>query len=450
MTTHQPANARFLVLTLMLCVLLAAPAAAQEQSRDVAFVNVNVLPMDSERILQDHTVIVRGDTIVRVGPAAKVKVPAGALRIDGKGKYLIPGMAEMHGHVPPPQAPPEFTEAVLFLYVSNGVTTVRGMLGAPNQLALRERANTGELVSPTLYLAGPSFSGNSVQSPQQAVEMVKRQKDEGWDLLKVHPGLTREQYDAMARTAHDAGITFAGHVPAEVGLLHALKMGQETIDHIDGYIEHTYGDEGTLDQARLKEAVRATKESGAWVVPTMALWETLLGVADLDQMLSYPELRYMPPQQVAAWEKAHRGRQGNPKFDRKRMQQIAADRRKVLKALQDAGVPIIFGTDAPQQFSVPGFSIHHEMQHMLAAGLTPYQILVSATRNPGEYHKRQGRFGTVTEGSRADMVLVSGDPLQDLAHLAKPAGVMVRGRWLSASDIQSRLDEIAQQSRQPD
>lgn len=418
-------------------------ALPQTKAQDVAFVNVNVVPMDSERVLTGQTVLVRGEEIVQIGPAGKVKVPAGALRVDGRGKYLMPGLAEMHGHIPPPQAPKEFTEAVLFMYVANGVTTVRGMLGAPGQLELRERANRGELLSPTLYLAGPSFNGNSVNSPGQAAEMVRQQKREGWDLLKVHPGLTREEYDAMARTAREEGIRFAGHVPADVGLAHALAMGQETIDHVDGYVEHLGAEGAPLDETKLAEVVRLTKKSGAWIVPTMALWETLLGITSIEKLLSYPELKYMPAQQVQAWEKAHRARQSAPQFDRKKAEQTAANRKRILKALYDGGVPVIFGTDAPQQFSVPGFSVRHEMASMLEAGMTPYQIILTATKNAGEYHKNKARFGTVTAGSRADLILVGGDPLKDLSNVGRRAGVMVRGRWLTEDEIQKRLASIA-------
>jgi imidazolonepropionase-like amidohydrolase len=418
-------------------------APAQPKEQEVAFVNVSVVPMDAERVLTGQTVLVRGERIVELGPASKVRVPAGALRVDGRGKYLMPGLAEMHGHVPPPQAPKEFTEAVLFMYVANGVTTVRGMLGAPGQLELRERANRGELLSPTLYLAGPSFNGNSVSSPEQAAEMVRQQKREGWDLLKVHPGLTRDEYDSMARTAREVGIRFAGHVPSDVGLAHALEMGQETIDHVDGYVEHLGADGAPLDEAKLAEVVRLTKRSGAWIVPTMALWETLLGVTPIEKLLSYPELVCMPAQMVKNWENAHRARQAAPQFDRKKAELTAANRRRILKALYDGGVPVIFGTDAPQQFSVPGFSVHREMASMLEAGLTPYQILLTATRNAGEYHKDKARFGTVTAGSRADLLLLNGDPLKDLSNVSKRAGVMVRGRWLDESEIQKRLASIA-------
>jgi imidazolonepropionase-like amidohydrolase len=320
---------------------------------------------------------------------------------------------------------------------------VRGMLGAPGQLELRERAARGEIISPTLYLAGPSFNGQSVSSPAQAAEMVRQQKREGWDLLKVHPGLTRDEYDSMARTAREAGIRFAGHVPADVGLAHALEMGQETIDHVDGYVEYLGAEGAPLDEAKLAEAVRLTKKSGAWIVPTMALWETLLGVTSVEKLLGYPELAYMPAQMVKNWENAHRARQAAPQFDRRKAELTAANRKRILKALYDGGVPVIFGTDAPQQFSVPGFSVHREMASMLEAGLTPYQILLTATRNAGEYHKDKARFGTVTAGSRADLILVGGNPLKDLSNVARRAGVMARGRWLAEEEIQKRLAGIA-------
>jgi imidazolonepropionase-like amidohydrolase len=422
-------------------------ASAQTKNQFVAFVNVNVVTMESERVLSDQTVLVRGDRIEQVGPAGKVRVPAGALRIDGRGKYLMPGLAEMHGHIPPPQAPKEFTEAVLFMYVANGVTTVRGMLGAPGQLELRERANRGELLAPTLYLAGPSFNGNSVNSPAQAIEMVRTQKREGWDLLKVHPGLTREEFDAMAKAANEAGIRFAGHVPSEVGLPHALEMGQETIDHLDGYVEHLGAEGAAVDAAKLAEVVRLTKRAGAWVVPTMALWETLLGVPDVEQLSSFPELQYMPAQQVASWEKAHRARQSAAGFDRKKAEQIAANRRRILKALHDGGVRVIFGTDAPQQYSVPGFSAHREMALMVEAGMSPYEVLRTATRNAGEYYRNRAQFGTVAAGRRADLILVNANPLRDVSNVARRSGVMVRGRWLDEGEIQRRLESIASSNK---
>src|SRR5688500_14719809 len=216
----------------------------------IVFQNVNVIPMTNDKVLSGQTVVVKDGRIDYVG-TAKFKMPDGTVSIDGTGKYLMPGLAEMHGHIPPSNAPADVIENVLFLYVANGITTVRGMLGHPGQLDLRERSKRGEIVAPNLYLAGPSFNGNSVNSPEEAEAKVRQQKKEGWDLLKVHPGLTKAEYDAMAKTARAEKIRFGGHVPEEVGLLHAIEMGQETFDHIDGYAEYLDGDKPEMDAKKL-------------------------------------------------------------------------------------------------------------------------------------------------------------------------------------------------------
>ncbi|MDQ7040521.1 MAG: amidohydrolase family protein [Rhodothermus sp.] len=430
----------------LLGVLFWGVLACQAQPTDepvTAFVQVNVLPMDRDTVLADQTVLVRGTRIVAVGPAAAVEIPENARRIDGRGRYLMPGLAEMHGHVPGGNAPAQYIEDVMWLYVANGVTTVRGMLGNPAQLELRERIQRGELIGPTLYLAGPAFSGRTVRTPEEAAEMVRRQKAEGWDLLKVQEGLRPEVYDAMARTAHEVGIRFAGHVPDAVGLRHALEMGQETFDHLDGFIAYLDAFDRPVDEARMAEIVRLTREARAWVVPTMALWEVLMGALELETVQAYDELRYMPPDIVARWVQAHERRLANPQLDRKAARQHIANRMRLLKALADGGVGILFGTDSPQQFSVPGFSVYREIERMEAAGLTPYQILRSATYNVGRYFQRHDSFGVVAVGHRADLILLEKNPLEDLDHLRRRVGVMVRGRWLSASELQTKLDEIA-------
>jgi imidazolonepropionase-like amidohydrolase len=377
-----------------------------------------------------------------------VKIPAGATRIEGTGKFLIPGLGEMHGHNPPLGSSREYVENVYFLFVANGVTTVRGMLGWPGQLELRDKVKSGEITGPSLYLAGPSFTGsgaNAVLSPAAAEARVRQQKAEGWDLLKVHPGLKREVYDAMAKTADEVGIRFAGHIPADVGLVHAMEKRQETVDHLDGYIEVLQAENGPVDRAKLAEIVKLTRDTGTAVVPTMPLWETIIGAADLPQMLAYPELNYMPRNVVEGWKATYERRTGSVNFNKARAAQIAENRKVVLKALNDGGVKILFGTDAPQEFSVPGFSIHREMKANVAAGLTPYEVLRSATKNVGDYLRPVAKdtFGTVAAGQRADLVLLNENPLHDIGAVAKRAGVMVRGRWLSEAEIQTGLAKIA-------
>lgn len=438
-------NIRILVAVLALGV--AHSVGAQRAPAVVAFTDVSVVPMDRERVLTNQTVVVRGDRILALGPRERVAIPAGARRINGRGKFLLPGLAEMHGHVPPPNAPAGQVENTMFLYIAGGITTVRGMLGAPGQLALRERVARGELVGPTLYLAGPSFNGNSVNSPADAERMVREQKAEGWDLLKVHPGLTRDEYDAMARTAKSVGIRFGGHVPADVGLLRAIEAGQETFDHMDGYIEFLNGAAGSLDSAALADVVRRTRAAGAWVVPTSALWETLVGVPSVETLKAFPELRYMPAAMVQQWVRSHEGRLRATNYDPAVAKRIAVNRVALLRALHEGGVRILMGTDAPQQFSVPGLSIHRELRKMAESGMTPYEILVTGTRHVGEYFASSDKFGLIAGGHRADLLLLDANPLQDLAALEKRSGVMVRGRWIPESEIREGLERISAASR---
>lgn len=431
---------RFLLVLGLLCGLSLAVRA---DSGTVAFVDVTVVPMDTERVLPGQTVIVKGERIAEIGPVASVRVPEGAQKIDGRGKFLIPGLAELHGHNPPLGSSKQYFEDVFYLFVANGVTTVRSMQGFAGQLEWREKARKGEIVAPTLYLAGPSFSGQSVPSPQSAIDRVRAQKAEGWDLLKIHPGIKPEVYAALAKTAKEVGIEFSGHIPADVGLVACIEQGQRTVDHLDGYIEYLQAKDGPIDPAKLAEIVKFSRESGVWVVPTMPLWEIILGVPDQKRLDAYPELRYMPRAVRESWRRSYAGRQANPGFNREQARRIADNRRVLLKALHEGGVRILFGTDAPQQYSVPGFSIHRELAAMKAAGMSNFAVLQSATKNVGDYYKEVDAFGTVATGQRADLVLLRGNPLEDLGHVARRAGVMVRGRWLAESDIQAGLAQIA-------
>lgn len=421
-------------------LVAAARTPDHQASADVVvFTNVNVVPMDSERVLEGHTVLIRNGRIAAIGDS-DMDLPSGATAIDGTGKYLMPGLAEMHGHMPGGA----IEETVMFLYVANGITTVRGMLGQDQHIALRERANSGQIVAPTLYMAGPSFNGNSVNSPSEAEEKVRLQKSQGWDLLKIHPGLTVAEYDAMASTAHEVGIRFGGHVPADVGIAHALEMGQETFDHLDGFIEYLDAFDKPIDEDRLHQLVSMVKGANAWVVPTMVLWDVgIIGRGDADEMSAYPENRYWyktgDANSVEGW--ARRQRSSAARITES-SNVWAANRERVLEALSEAGAGILMGTDSPQIFSVPGFSLHREMQAMSDAGMSTFDILVSGTRAVGDYFQRNDTFGTIAVGRRADLLLLNSNPLDGVANVADRAGVMVRGRWISEEEIQVRLAEI--------
>ncbi len=414
-----------------LCVLalLAPPAALAQTQGTYAFTNVNVVPMTSDAVLNNQTVVVQHGRIAAVGAADRVQVPEGATQIDGRGKYLMPGLAEMHGHIPGQNV--QFAERVAFLYVAGGVTTVRGMQGHPNQFELRKRVDTGELIGPRMFLSSPPLSGNSVADVAAAEAAVRNFKSAGYDLLKIHEGLRPDVYDKIVATAREVKIPFGGHVPNDVGVLKALEARQTSIDHLDNYTDVIQND---MDIAAL---VERTVRAGVAQVPTMPLWEVILGLHDPAAMADRPELRYMPEQMVQGWRNTVANIRGQANTENAMRE--AELRNKLLKAMSDAGAFLLLGSDAPQLYSVPGFSIQREMEAWAATGIAPYKILQAGTTSVAQYLGDAANSGTVGVGKRADLLLVDANPLQDVRNVARKSGVMVNGRWLPWADIEKRL-----------
>jgi Amidohydrolase family len=435
-------------VSLLLAVTAAGRDTGQVSTGDstgvVAFESVTVVPMDRERVLDSQTVVVRDGKIAEIGPSSSVQVPAGAIRVDGKGKYLMPGIAEMHAHVPSRDDPT--LEAVMALYVLTGATTIRAMMGTPDQLEYRKEIASGQMLGPTLFAVGPPFNGDNTKNPKDAEAKVRQYHAAGFDVLKIFPGMNRETYDAILRTARELHMPISGHVPLSVGVRHAIESGQ-SIEHLDGYLEDIGRDRG-----RIQELVQLTTTAGIWNCPTMDVWKTILGLRDPEQLLrDRPEVQYMPRQLVDQWTKRVRemGRRSPVRLALEGLgmsrsaADIAALRDSLLRALSDGGAKLLLGSDSPQAFSVPGFSLAHEMDAMVDAGLSTWTVLSAATRNPAEFFSRSAEFGTVEVGKRADLLLLDGNPLEDIRNVHRQAGVMVRGRWLPAEEINQRLAQIA-------
>jgi imidazolonepropionase-like amidohydrolase len=411
--------------------------------------------MDRNAILSDQTVVVRDARIVSVGPAASATVPAGAQRVNGRGKFLIPALAEMHAHIPGGGAPDALIERTLFLYAANGIGTIRGMLGHPRHLEYRERVAKGDLFSPRIYTSGPSFNAKTAPTPEAAVKAVIEQKAAGYDLLKIHPGVPRAAFDALDEKADELGITYAGHVPLQVGLHRALAAKYKSIDHLDGYVEalakNPYQSQffglnlmNEVDESRIPSLVAETKAAGTWMVPTQILMESLLNEETTETMRQWPEMKYMPAQTIQDWIDQKAGMTAKVSAaDRGR---FLALRRKLLKALLDGGVPFALGSDAPQWWNVPGFSAHRELKSIVGAGFSPFQALESGTINAARYFGTASSTGSVANGMRAELILLDANPLENIDNTTKIAGVMLNGRWMSRSDLDKRLDELAKET----
>jgi hypothetical protein len=316
--------------------------------------------------------------------------------------------------------------------------------------ALRDRARRGEIVAPTMYLSGPSFNGQTASTPEAATARVAEQKKAGYDLLKIHPGVPRASFDALAGAADKLQIRFAGHVPADVGLQRALEAKYWTIDHLDGYVEalarpgapppQLFGINviDQIDEARIPQLVAATKAAGTWVVPTQILLENWYGPDSVDTMRAWPEIRHANPAEVTQWVATKT--KNVAAFPLEHRQRFIRLRRQLLKALHDGGIGILLGSDAPQTWNVPGFSIHRELATYVAAGLTPYQALTTGTRAVAAHLGTLQQTGTIEAGKRADLVMLDASPLADIANSSRISGVMIGGRWLPKSEIDQRLN----------
>jgi imidazolonepropionase-like amidohydrolase len=443
-------------------LLAASPLDAQDAPASTVIENVTVLPMDRERSLPNHSVVVRGRRIVALGPSAQTTAPEGAVRIDGRGKFLMPGLAEMHGHFLGAQAVQQLGEAFadrfLFLNVACGITTVRGMLGGPRDLRVREELARGARVGPQVLVAGPSLNGNSVPTLEAAWRVVTEQRAAGYDLLKIHPGIPLPAFDAAVETARREGIPFAGHIPADVGLVHALRAGIRSVEHLDGFVEALQKKGATLpantgffgfavletvDEARLPGLIQVAKAAGAWHTPTQVLVENLFSDTSPEELAQRPELRYVTPQMRQQWDKAVRDNRTQPGYAPEKARRFVALRRRLIQALHASGTGLLLGADAPQIYNVPGFATLRELEALVAAGLRPYDALVAGTRNPAAAVGRPEAFGTVAIGRRADLLLLDADPLADIKNVWRRAGVMVAGRYFASAEIEERLKGFA-------
>lgn len=448
-------------MSLRACLLFVVTLSAPLRlfAADYALVGVALLPMDRDGVLPDQTVLVSGDRITAVGRREATPVPEGARIIDGSGRYLIPGLAEMHGHLPGAGATADMVERVLWLNLANGITTVRGMQGHASQLQLRDAIAAGHRTGPQLIVSSPALHGRRLSDPRRAAELVRDYADAGYDLLKVHEELSPAVFDAIAGAAQASAIPFAGHITDQITLAHAVAGGISTVEHMDGLVEAAQPEgappvaatgffgsavAGRVTPESAGPVAQMLAESEVWVTPTQTLLLNVAGGRPAAELEADPEVgaRYWPEGGLAGWrERLARYRDAVGESDG---QQLLTARAVLLAALREAGVGLLLGADAPQVYNVPGFATLNEAEALAAAGYTPLEVLRAGTVNPARYLQREGDFGVIAAGARADLVLLEGNPLEDIRRLRLRAGVMAAGVWFPAQQLQDRLEQLAQ------
>jgi imidazolonepropionase-like amidohydrolase len=422
--------------------LAAAPMFGQgaPPSAPVAFLHANVVTMNGPEALADQTVLVSGGRITALGPSSKTAVPRNARVVDARGRYLSPGLADMHVHVYFPEELP--------LYPLNGVTSVLNLNGRPPHLSWRRRIAEGELLGPTIYSAGPTF--DHPRSPEEAVAEVDRQSAAGYDAVKIYNQVGAAEYPALTAEAKKKGLILVGHVAREPGFEATLAAGQ-SIAHAEEYVYTFFNDDPDpknevvhpLDTMKIPKAVAMSHDAGISVIATLVAFHNIQRQADdVAAYLRNPDLAYLAPSMRAAL--APERNTYATRWPPERLPGIAMSydfQGLLIKALHDGGVPILAGTDA-SWLGVPGFSLVEEVENFQDLGFTPYAALRAATVDAAKFLRRENDFGRVAVGLRADLLLTKENPLANVRALRRLSGVMVAGRWIGDAERRSLLAAV--------
>lgn len=426
----------------------AAPAPGQT---GVAIVGVTVIDVEAGERRPDRTVLIKGPRIERVGPAGGVDVPAGATVVDARGRYLLPGLSDMHVHL--------YTEGDLLTYLANGITTVRNMAGDATHLTFRRRIAAGEIAGPRIFTSGPVIEGElshpanaRITDPATVRGEVLRQRAMGYDFIKVYNRLSPGVYDELVAVAEEVGLPVSGHVPVEVGLERALA-GHRSIEHLRGYLQAlvttplpdtaSFRDRSVAwnDAAigRMGDLASRTAAAGVWNCPTFAFTvHELSPAAGHARLLSRPELRYLslsglPDRSTTAYLK---------EFDERSYRATQEGLRKqfrLVQALDRAGAGLLVGTDS----WLGGFAFADEAALLVQAGLTPARVLRMGTLDAAKYLGRSQDLGTIAPGRLADLVLLDADPLVDITNLRTTRSVVVEGRFFDRAALDAMLARAA-------
>jgi hypothetical protein len=440
-----------------------------------AIKNVSVITMTKEEVLLDQTVLVENGIIKSISPSAQAKVSKGIKIIDGEGKFLIPGLFDMHTHFFYEQGKHINTnETELRLMLANGITTARIMAGHPSYLEAKVNVKNGKWIGPELSVVSPQLVGKwpfptefknyeIVNSEAKANKVVTTFKQQGYDAIKITFMMTKPIYEVVVAAAARENIKVVGHVGPLVMLPAALEAKQQ-IEHMDMFIEtllpdtsYNHGQSVSdyniyskdawetvphLMESKIPALVKSIKDAGIYVTPTNYFFISNAGLPLTDEEINNkPDYNYIPSnlkQQKWKYRDSYLKKMA-PLASREKYVHL---RKQMVNELWKAGVPLMAGSDAPEFFSIAGFALHDELTAMVDAGLTPYATLQTATVNPATFLEMNNRTGTIAVGKEADLVLLDKNPLEDINNTRSIAGVSSGYSWLNRDDIQKILEEI--------
>ena len=448
-----------IVLLLILPFLLFARAKPAHTPAPIAFTHVNLIDVTGGPTRRDTTVVIAGDRISAVGDTAKLSLPVDAKVVNATGKFLIPGLWDMHVHW--------YIRNSLTLFTANGVTSVRQMFGNSDLLRWRDEIAKGSLLGPRMKVASPIIDGpepvwpNSiaVKNEEEGRKAVRKVKQWGADFVKVYALLPRDAYFGIADEAKRQGITFVGHVPYSLSPSEASDAGQKSIEHLTGIMIECSDKEtelraevqkvssprartrfqammlDTYDEKKATELFARFVKNQTWQCPTLTVLRSKAYLLD-EKFRRDGRIKYIPRQMQQRWTLRFANR--NESDNGKEVFQKELD---IVGAMQKAGVPILAGTDTGNPYCFPGFSLHDELALLVIAGLTPVEALRSATLNPAKFFGLEETLGTIEPGKIADLVLLDADPLEDIRNTQRINTVVANGRLFDRKALDKLLGE---------
>jgi len=400
--------------------------------------NVTMIAMSAPGGLAAHSVHVNNGKIAGVGPDAEIEVPGDVLTIDGDGMYVIPGLTDMHVHNLE-------SSSQHLLNIAHGVTTVRDLDGFPFLLKMRDAIAGGDLLAPTMIVSGTILNGSTfggyalkVDTEAEARSAVQEQAALGYDLIKTHNSLSVEAFDAIADEASLQQLDVVGHIPVDVTVEHAIKAGMRTLEHFKGYIKD---DTLTLTEENYLDVMRNV-EAEVWNTPTFVNYRNQLRGNDAAALLdNQSEMQYVSPRQRAAWRSYVDEEEDAVTKLRQNIYPLSKEIFANLRTID--GVQFLAGTDSGSyEMMPPGIVLLEELRIFESLGMTPFEAMQTATVNGAEAMRREGEFGVIAAGARADLVLLKQNPLDTTANLQSIEGVAIRGVWMSREDLDAMLDSL--------